>query len=704
MGLGRALETSSATVQYISLAGLAKKNPAVERMPLTLKVLLESVIRQLDGSIITEEHVQNLLDWRGQAEAEMPFKPVMQDFTGVPAVVDLAVMRDVFASLGGDPKKINPLIPVDLVIDHSVQVDLFGSLEAFAYNAKREFERNRERYEFLRWASEVFDNFTVVPPATGIVHQVNLEYLAKVVQTQQQGNETVAYPDTLLGTDSHTTMINGIGVLGWGVGGIEAEAAILGQPLFMRLPEVIGFRMTGHLREGVTATDLMLTVTERLREYGVVGRFVEFFGPGLEGLSLADRATISNMCPEFGANSALFPVDESSIRYMRVTGRSDSLIDLVERYTKEQGLCRSSVEPEYTNFLEFDLAAVSTSIAGPKRPQDRIELHDSKGRFRDFLQAIRAGDRRENSVQLGGGKAELSDGAVVIWAITSCTNTSNPHVMVGAGLLAKKAVEKGLKVPPYVKTSLAPGSRVVTRYLELSGLTPYLEELGYHFVGYGCTTCIGNSGPLDERISRAILDNDVVACAVLSRNRNFEGRIHPEVRANYLASPLLVVAYGLAGTVEIDLDNDPLGQGKDGPVYLWDIWPSQSEVEQIVGELVTPNLSAEEYGNVYTGNEIWNSIQLSGGDLYDWQESSTYIRKPPFFDGLTKQLPSARPIQGTRVLAVLGDSVTTDHISPAGMIPYDSPATEWLRARGVEFRDFNTFGSRRGNHLHAAPA
>lgn len=704
------LNTDDGPVGYISLEGFGREHGVdVGAMPVTYRVLLESMLRQFDGDIVTQEHIDSLLSWRTGEGAEIAFKPariVMQDFTGVPAVVDLAAMRDSLAELGGDATDINPLIPVDLIIDHSVQVDQFGSTAALAHNAEREFERNRERYEFLKWASEVFDNFTVVPPATGICHQVNLEYLAKVVQTAETEGGVMAFPDTLLGTDSHTTMINGLGILGWGVGGIEAEAAILGQPLYFRLPEVVGFRMTGSLAAGVTATDLVLAVTKQLREHGVVGKFVEYFGPGLDSLSLPDRATISNMCPEYGATSALFPIDATALEYLKLTGRSQ-LVELVEKYTKAQGLFRdsSSREAEYTTVLELDLGSVRPAIAGPKRPQDKIELSDAKRSFGGFLAGVSrtesAGVTTKKKVRLavGGREIEIEDGSVVISAITSCTNTSNPSVMIGAALLAKRAVELGLRVGGHVKTSLAPGSRVVTRYLELSGLMPYLEALGYHLVGYGCTTCIGNSGPLNPKISKAILDNDIVATAVLSGNRNFEGRIHPEVRGNYLASPPLVIAYGLAGTMDIDLTKDPIGYDpNEAPIYLDDIWPAQEEIREVVERSIAPQMYDEEYGNVYTGNETWNNIQLSGGDRYDWEESSTYIRRPTFFDGLTKDLPVVAPIEQARALALLGESVTTDHISPAGIIPGDSPAAAWLNDRGVERRDFNTYGSRRGNH------
>lgn len=709
LDLRETINTDDGPLGYISLSRFEKEHGVdVGAMPVTYKVLLEAMLRQSGDETVTQDHIDNLLRWKELEGGEIAFKPariVMQDFTGVPAVVDLAAMRDSLASLGGKATEINPLIPVDLIIDHSVQVDRFGSSHALAHNAEREFERNRERYEFLKWASEVFDNFTVVPPATGICHQVNLEYLARVVQTAEVDGRTMAFPDTLLGTDSHTTMINGLGILGWGVGGIEAEAAILGQPLYFRLPEVVGFRMTGTLGPGVTATDLVLAVTKQLREHGVVGKFVEYFGPGLDSLSLPDRATISNMCPEYGATAALFPVDSAALQYLTLTGRSH-LVERVEKYTKTQGLYRESNgrEAEYTTVLELDLADVQPAIAGPKRPQDKIELGDAQSSFGTFLSSVesrggKVATKKRVELEVGGREIEVEDGSVVISAITSCTNTSNPSVMIGAGLLAKKAVELGLRVPGHVKTSLAPGSRVVTRYLELSGLMPYLEALGYHLVGYGCTTCIGNSGPLNPKISKAILDNDIVAAAVLSGNRNFEGRIHPEVQANYLASPPLVIAYGLAGTMDINLTSDPIGYDpNEEPIYLQDIWPDQDEIRDVVEQSITPQMYDEEYGNVYTGNETWNNIELSGGDRYDWQDSSTYIRRPTFFDGLTKELPEIRPITNARALALLGESVTTDHISPAGIIPSDSPAADWLRDRGVERRDFNTYGSRRGNH------
>jgi aconitate hydratase len=611
--------------------------------------------------------------------------------------------------MGGDPQKINPIIPVDLVIDHSVQVDSFALREALRINAEYEFKRNRERYEFLHWGQNAFDNFQVVPPATGIVHQVNLEFLAKVVQTGSEDGQPVAYPDTLVGTDSHTTMINGLGVLGWGVGGIEAEAAMLGQPIYMLMPEVIGFKLTGQLREGATATDLVLVVTQMLRKKGVVDKFVEFYGPGLSRLSLPDRATIANMAPEYGATMGFFPVDEETLHFLRRTGRDENLIQLVERYTKEQGLFRTDAtpDPEFTDTLELDLAAVEPSMAGPKRPQDRILLRDMKASFEKALRAP-VNERgfaldesrlsRTVTVQDNGHSAEVGHGVVVIAAITSCTNTSNPSVMVGAGLLAKKAVEKGLARKPYVKTTLAPGSRVVTEYLDKAGLTPYLEQLGFYTVGYGCTTCIGNSGPLPGQVAAAVQEGDLVAAAVLSGNRNFEGRINPLVKANYLASPPLVVAYALAGTVDINLDTEPLGYGADGqPVYLRDIWPSQQEIFDTVQQAISPDLFNKQYSNVYTGNETWNAIPSTDEAVYNWDDSSTYVQEPPFFVNLPLEPQPIQPISGAFALALLGDSVTTDHISPAGDIAVNSPAGEYLRARGIEKADFNTYGARRGN-------
>ena len=711
----RQLATSSGDVAIYSLQALETQGlTELNRLPFSIRVLLESVLRQINGREITEQHVRELGSWRPQADArpDVPYLParvIMQDFTGVPAIVDLAAMRSALARLGGDPAKISPQIPVDLVIDHSVQVDFFASKEALLRNAEIEFVRNRERYEFLRWGQEAFDNFRVVPPATGIVHQVNLEYLASVVQRRQTADGPLAYPDTLVGTDSHTTMINALGVLGWGVGGIEAEAAILGQPLVILTPDVVGFRLDGRLPEGTTATDLVLTVTQMLRAHGVVGKFVEFYGPGLSQMSLPDRATIANMAPEYGATVGFFPVDDETLRYLRMTGRDEALVDLVERYSKEQVLYRteSSPEPAFTDVLSLDLGQVDASLAGPRRPQDRVPLAEMKSTFQRALRAQPSEggfnlpeERLGQRVEIGanGSTAELGHGAVVIAAITSCTNTSNPSVMVAAGLLAKKAVELGLQVKPYVKTSLAPGSRVVTDYLEAGGLLDPLAALGFNVVGYGCTTCIGNSGPLASEVVRAISETELVASAVLSGNRNFEGRINPHVRANYLASPPLVVAYALAGTADIDLVNEPLGAGADGqPVFLRDIWPSQKEIRLAVEQSVTPEMFRHEYSNVFSGNKTWSAIPVSGGSQYEWDADSTYIQEPPFFLGLTPEPTAAADVAGARVLALLGDSVTTDHISPAGAIPADSPAGHYLIDRGVKPREFNSFGSRRGN-------
>jgi aconitate hydratase len=675
----------------------------LSRLPYSIRVLLEAALRQLDGFSITEDDVANLAAWKDPGEQEIPYRParvVLQDFTGVPSVIDLAALRSAMARLGGAPSRINPVVPADLVIDHSVQVDRFGSAFALAFNAEREFERNRERYEFLRWGKEAFDNFRVVPPATGIIHQVNLEFLAKGVLTRDVDGETIAFPDTLVGTDSHTTMINALGVLGWGVGGIEAEAAMLGQPIYMLMPEVVGFRMTGALPEGATATDLVLTVTQKLREKGVVGRFVEYYGPGISQLSLADRATLANMAPDYGATMGFFPVDDETLRYLRGTNRGDALVDLVERYTKEQQLFRSSDSPDpvYEDTIELDLGTVEPSIAGPKRPNERIPLTGVKESFRKSLSAVTGSQPRKVSITVEDEQAEIGDGAVVIAAITSCTNTSNPSVMVGAGLLARKAVEKGLSLPPHVKPSLAPGSKVVSRYLRDAGLLPYLEQLRYHVVGYGCTTCIGNSGPLDQAVAGAIQENDLVVAAVLSGNRNFEGRVNPLTRLNYLASPPLVIAYALAGTVDIDFETEPLGTDPDGePVYLRDIWPTQAEIRETIQAAIKPELFEEEYGNVFDGNEMWNDLPVPEGDIYTWPES-TYIYEPPFFIDITPEEPPISPIEGARVLALLGDSVTTDHISPAGPIPADGPAGEYLIELGIKPRDFNTFGARRGNH------
>jgi aconitate hydratase len=725
----------------------------VARLPYSLKVLLENVLRLEDGESVTAEDVEAIATWEARAEPsiEIPYQParvLMQDFTGVPTVVDLAAMRDAMDELGGDATAINPLVDVDLIIDHSVQVDAFGNPRAFAVNAEREFERNRERYAFLRWGQEAFDNFRVVPPATGICHQVNLEYIARVVWSREEDGVTAAYPDTLVGTDSHTTMVNGLGVLGWGVGGIEAEAAMLGQPISMLLPQVVGFRLDGQLSEGATATDLVLTVTEMLREKGVVAKFVEFFGPGLSTLGLADRATIGNMSPEFGSTCAIFPVDAETLRYLEFTGRPTELIELVDAYAREQGMFHEpdAEEPTYSDTLELDLGEVEPSIAGPKRPQDRVALGSAK---QAFLQALEEEDP-DAAKQLGnnyddavagsfpasdppgedhndergrprgapadtavaerdtgdaievtledGTTVELDHGRVVIAAITSCTNTSNPSVMVGAGLLARNAVKRGLHRKPWVKTSLAPGSTVVTDYLDKSGLTEYLNELQFNLVGYGCTTCIGNSGPLPEEISKAVEEKDLMVCAVLSGNRNFEGRINQDVKANYLASPPLVVAYALAGRMDIDLIEEPLGEGSDGePVYLRDVWPDSEEIKQVVGDSIRSDMFTRNYGEVFKGDEQWNAVEVPEGDRYTWPDS-TYVRRPSFFEGMPEEPQEVEPIRGARVLAVLGDSITTDHISPAGAIKKDSPAGQWLIEQGVEPGEFNSYGSRRGNH------
>src|SRR5215212_8338588 len=799
-GARSTLKTGSGDVEFYSLKTLDESvDGDVFSLPFSIRVMLESLLRNAGGKFVSKEDVEALAGWPESVGGELAYLParvVMQDFTGVPAVVDLAAMRSAMESVGGDPGKINPLVPTDLVIDHSVQVDAFGTPAALQFNAEREFERNRERYEFLKWGQQAFDNFSVVPPATGIIHQVNLEYLAKGVIVK----DGVAMPDTLVGTDSHTTMINGLGVLGWGVGGIEAEAVTLGQPYYMLVPGVIGFKLTGALREGVTATDLVLTVTQMLRSHGVVGKFVEFYGEGLSKLSLPDRATIANMSPEFGATCTFFPVDAETLRYLRGTGRDEELVELVEAYSKEQGLWRTdeTPEPRFSEILDLELDSVESSLAGPRRPQDRLALADVKPAFRQALAemvspdnalvknskngqadpydeadresfpasdtpdpdipvrgaaneyegkeggAISTGEGHSSddtesfpasdtpagaagatnegrpdpasggepavgepeaeptgsvTVTLDGKEAELRHGSAVIAAITSCTNTSNPSVMIGAGLLAKKAVEKGLKVQPHVKTSLAPGSKVVTEYLETSGLLDYLEELRFDVVGYGCTTCIGNSGPLPEAISEAVNENDLVVAAVLSGNRNFEGRINPDVRANYLASPPLVVAYALAGTVDVDLTNDPLGEGEDGsPVYLKDIWPSQAEVAEEIEGALDPEIYRRQYADVYTGNEQWNGVDVPSGDLYEWDPDSTYIQEPSFFKSLSPDPEPLTDVEGARVLVKVGDSVTTDHISPAGAIPSKSPAGQYLISKGVDPRNFNSYGSRRGNH------
>jgi aconitate hydratase len=720
----------------------------VARLPFSLKVLLENLLRNEDGEAVTRQQIELLAKWDAKAEPseEIAFTParvLMQDFTGVPAIVDLAAMRDAIRDMGGDEKKINPLVPAELVIDHSVQVDAFGTPAAFQRNADLEFERNKERYAFLRWGQGAFDNFKVVPPDTGIVHQVNLEYLGRVVFVDEERG--LAYPDTLVGTDSHTTMINGLGVLGWGVGGIEAEAAMLGQPMSMLMPQVLGFQLTGELQEGATATDLVLTVTEMLREKGVVGKFVEFHGEGLANLPLADRATIGNMSPEFGSTCAIFPIDAETLRYLEFSGRPKELIELVEAYAREQGLWHDeqSEKPTYTDELELDLSDVVPSVAGPKRPQDRVSLTESKGAFREALEGMLPDqdDEEDNAIAdsfpasdpvsthvpngdghgprggtggaqvadrtqvhapvtlADGTETELDHGHVVIAAITSCTNTSNPSVMLGAGILARNAVQKGLTVKPWVKTSLAPGSKVVTEYLERAGLTEYLDELGFNLVGYGCTTCIGNSGPLPEEISDVVNAEDLAVVSVLSGNRNFEGRINPDVRMNYLASPPLCVAYALAGTMDIDLYDEPLGEDESGgPVYLKDIWPSEAEVHQTIEEAVQSDMFRKSYSEVFDGDERWNSLEVPTGDSFAWDPDSTYVRQPPFFQDLPREPEPIKDIEDARVLAVLGDSVTTDHISPAGSIKRDGPAGEYLQEHGVKPKDFNSYGSRRGNH------
>lgn len=714
-GATATLETKFGRLTYYRLAQLIADGVGhVDRLPMSIRILLENMLRHEGNGITTAEHVTALANWNAKAVApiELPFMParvVLQDFTGVPCCVDLAAMRSAVVRLGGDPKRINPLVPVDLVIDHSVQVDQFGSPGALAINEDIEFVRNRERYEFLRWGQTAFANFRVVPPSTGIVHQVNLEYLAKVVIRREVSGDPVAFPDTLVGTDSHTTMINGLGVLGWGVGGIEAEAVMLGQPIYMLAPEVIGFKLSGRLPEGATATDLVLTVTQMLRKLGVVDKFVEFFGDGLSELGLADRATIANMAPEYGATMGFFPIDEETLQYLRRTGRTEEEVDRVERYAKEQGLFRTDgmPAPDYSDVAYLDLSTVEPSLAGPKRPQDRVRLSEVKKSFRASLTAP-VKERgfglsetelgRKATVRDNGRSNEIGHGAVVIAAITSCTNTSNPSVMVGAGLLAKKAVERGLCVQPHVKTSLAPGSRVVTEYLQAANLTPHLERLGFHTVGYGCTTCIGNSGPLPEPVAQAVTEGNLVAAAVLSGNRNFEGRVNPLVKANYLASPLLVVAYAIAGRADIDFETEPLGVDPQGnKVYLRDVWPSQQEIREAVSKYLTPEMFKKQYANVFDGNEKWNRIEISGGEVYDWNKDSTYIQEPPFFLDLKPEPEPIRPIQDARVLAILGDSVTTDHISPAGSIAVKSPAGQYLMAHGVRPEDFNSYGSRRGN-------
>ncbi len=722
-----------------SLAGIAGSTAG--QLPVSLKILLENLLRNEDGAFVRAADVETLAKWATApyAQKEIAFRTarvLLQDFTGVPAVVDLAAMRDALARLGGDPKRINPLQPVDLVIDHSVQVDEYGSDAAFLINANHEFERNQERYAFLRWGQDAFENFRVVPPDTGIVHQINLEYLASVVFSRAHGEELHAYPDSLVGTDSHTTMINGLGVLGWGVGGIEAEAAMLGQPVSMLIPEVVGFKLHGELPPGATATDLVLTVTQILRQRKVVGKFVEFYGSGLSSLSLADRATIANMAPEYGATMGFFPVDDETLRYLRLTGRDPGQVELVERYCKEQGIFRTdaSADPVFNSTVDLDLGSIEPSLAGPKRPQDRVPLKMAKQLFREALEAelAKAGtlqavatvrqatnvsaspglspnvvaatqDEQQHmhgavAVEMNGETFPLRHGAVVIAAITSCTNTSNPSVMLAAGLLARNAVARGLETKPWVKTSLAPGSKVVTDYFAKAGVTDALDALRFHTVGYGCTTCIGNSGPLPEPISAAVEEHKLVVAAVLSGNRNFEGRINPHTRFNYLASPPLVVAYALAGRMDIDFHTEPIGQGKDGPVFLRDIWPGPKEVEDEVLRSVKAEMFKTQYANVFDGDDNWRSLPTPTGALYEWDAASTYVKNPPFFEGITIEPPGIRPIRGARVLGKFGDSITTDHISPAGSIPAASPAGKWLIDQGVKTRDFNSYGARRGNH------
>jgi len=729
-GSRTALAVGGRTFQTYSLRALEQAGFAdVARLPYSMKILLENLLRHEDGRFVKAADVEALARWdlKSAAQKEISFAParvLLQDFTGVPAVVDLAAMRDGIARLGGDPNKVNPLQPVELVIDHSVQVDYFGRPDAFQLNAELEFSRNKERYSFLRWGQSAFRNFRVVPPDTGIVHQVNLEYLARVIMSADTADGTFAYPDTLVGTDSHTTMVNGLGVVGWGVGGIEAEAAMLGQPISMLIPQVLGFRLVGEMLEGATATDLVLTITERLRKHGVVGKFVEFYGPGLEHLTIADRATLGNMCPEYGATIAIFPIDEMTLDYLRLTGRDESRVELVDAYAKAQGLFRRADQPDsvYSETIDLDLATVEPSLAGPKRPQDRVSLKQAKSGFQSALTSMMAvsprstkssaeagGSAHVSATMSGGGAVAVADvpaiataldhGSVVIAAITSCTNTSNPSVMIGAGLVARKAVERGLKRQPWVKTSLAPGSKVVTEYLRKSGLQPYLDELGFNLVGYGCTTCIGNSGPLPDDVSAEVDARNLVVVSVLSGNRNFEGRIQQQVRANYLGSPPLVVAYALAGRMTLDLTTEPIGIDKDGePVYLRDLWPTEREIQETMLSAVTSDMFHQQYADVFTGDERWRNLKVPTGDRYAWEADSTYIRNPPFFEQLTMETAAVVDISGARVLALLGDSITTDHISPAGSIKKDSPAGKYLIAHGVDPKDFNSYGARRGNH------
>ena len=715
-GTRTVLAVRGLTYQICSLPALERSGfPEIARLPYSMKILLENLLRHEDGRFVKASDVEAMAKWdlKSAAQKEISFAParvLLQDFTGVPAVVDLAAMREGIARLGGDPNRVNPLQPVELVIDHSVQVDYFAQPNAFQLNAELEFSRNRERYAFLRWGQNAFRNFRVVPPDTGIVHQVNLEYLARVIVHQGEGHpDAAAYPDTLVGTDSHTTMVNGLGVVGWGVGGIEAEAAMLGQPISMLIPKVLGFRLTGTMLEGATATDLVLTITERLRKHGVVGKFVEFFGPGLENLTIADRATLGNMCPEYGATIAVFPIDDMTLDYLRLTGRDAEHVALVEAYAKAQGLFRQagSADPAYSETIELDLSTVEPSLAGPKRPQDRVSLKHSKAGFQAALGTLQVGSKKAST----GTAVAVADppptvaspaidhGSIVIAAITSCTNTSNPSVMIGAGLLAKKALERGLKRQPWVKTSLAPGSKVVTEYLAKSGLQPYLDRLGFNLVGYGCTTCIGNSGPLPDDVSAEVEARNLVVVSVLSGNRNFEGRIQQQVRANYLASPPLVVAYALAGRMTLDLTTEPIGVDTKGqPVFLRELWPSEREIQETMLKSVTSDMFREQYSDVFRGDERWQTLPVPSGDRFAWDERSTYIRNPPFFEQITMEPAPVREINGARVLVLLGDSITTDHISPAGSIKNDTPAGQYLIAHGVDPKDFNSYGARRGNH------
>ncbi|MFM1937564.1 MAG: aconitate hydratase [Actinomycetota bacterium] len=697
------LEVAGKSYQIFDITKL----PAATDLPFSLKILLENLLRTEDGANITAKQIEALASWNpdSQPDTEIQFTParvIMQDFTGVPCVVDLATMREAIAELGGDPARVNPLAPAELVIDHSVIADKYGTKDAFAQNVEIEYERNTERYRFLRWGQSAFDEFKVVPPGTGIVHQVNIEYLARVVMTRNVGGVERAYPDTVVGTDSHTTMVNGLGVLGWGVGGIEAEAALLGQPVSMLIPRVVGFKLNGSLPVGTTATDLVLTITEMLRKHGVVGKFVEFYGPGVSALPMANRATIGNMSPEYGSTVAIFPIDEETIKYLKLTGRTPEQLELVEKYAKRQGIWHDpTATPRYSENLELDLAQVVPSIAGPKRPQDRVSLSDAKSAFAKAVPTYLSekSARQPVPVTVNSKSGAVTNGSVVIASITSCTNTSNPSVMIGAGLLAKKAVEKGLVSKPWVKTTLAPGSKVVTNYYEKAGLTPYLEKLGFNLVGYGCVTCIGNSGPLPVEISKAVNENDLAVAAVLSGNRNFEGRISPDVKMNYLASPPLVVAYSIAGSMDHDFDIDPLGKDSNGnDVFLKDIWPSTAEIQTVIDEVVSSEMFKKDYSSVFAGDEHWTSLDTPTGKVFEWDSNSTYVRKPPYFEGMPRQPKPVTDIKAARVLAKLGDSVTTDHISPAGSIKVDSPAGKYLAEHGVAKADFNSYGSRRGNH------